>query len=412
MIRKFPKILLLALFLLGFSACHTSQVRQQDTLNTFLANNKEEFVCDNPEFNILKEELDKNELFLTGEIHGAKENYSLRFTFLKYLKEQADIKYYLAEMGYSSSHFLNKYFETGDRKYLDMVAYSCKGGYDFSVEDYEFWKNFSNYNKSLDKEERIKVVGIDLEHQYWLAVLHLNDITKNKKYSGLIKERMDKIQYFANLINPDNSDPKKIMERVESFPNKEFFGFVKGIVKEINTKEKEYRKVLGEKDFEEFAFIVNGMDETFRAYSDQETFYVEREKNIYKNFKTLYTLLPKGKYFGQWGSFHIYQKKTNDETNLGTYINQDDSPVKDKVLSINYVYDSNDPRFSLDKNVENLKILRGVKENDKFTLFKVESEEQENLLANFKSNIYKDSIGDYFQYAILIKNPEKVKNLN
>ena len=112
------------------------------------------------------------------------------------------------------------------------------------------------------------------------------------------------------------------------------------------------------------------------------------------------------------GSFHIYQKKTNDEINLGTYINQDDSPVKDKVLSINYVYDSNDPSFSLKKNKENLKLLRGIKEGDKFTLFKIDSEEKNDLLADFKSNIYKEHVGEYFQYAILIKDPVKVKTLN
>ncbi len=412
MFRKFPKFLLLAIFLLGFSACHTSQVKQQTKLSTFLARQKEEFVCDNPEFNILKDELDKNELFLTGEIHGAKENYELRFTFLKYLKENANIKYYLAEMGYSSSYFLNKYFETGNTKFLDLAEYSCKGGYDFSVDDYKFWKKSLAYNNSLEKENRIKIVGIDLEHQYWLAVMHLDDIAKEKNHSGFIKERMDKIAYFANLVDPAGSDPKKIMERVENFPHQEFFGFVKGLVKEIKNKKGAYEQSLGTENFQEFAFVVDSMDKTFKTYSNKETFYVEREKNIYNNFKKLHTMLPTGKYYGQWGSFHIYQKKTNDEINLGTYINQDDSPVKDKVLSINYVYDSNDPSFSLKKNKENLKLLRGIKEGDKFTLFKIDSEEKNDLLADFKSNIYKEHVGEYFQYAILIKDPVKVKTLN
>lgn len=72
-------------------------------------------------FNILKEDLENNQVFLTGEYHKVNVNDDLDLKFLKYFKKEANIKYYLVETNYCNSIILNQYLKTGDKSCLDRL---------------------------------------------------------------------------------------------------------------------------------------------------------------------------------------------------------------------------------------------------------------------------------------------------
>ena len=190
------KFIFLFLLVLTISAC--SNVEKAE----YLSINKSELKSsyDSSDYDKLTDDLKKNTIFLAGEMHGIKENYTLRLNLLKFLRENADVKYYLAEMGYSSSFYINKYLTTGDEKYLFLVTNSIVGSYDYSIEDVEFWRSLYKYNKSLPKKERVKVIGLDLEHQYWIAIIHLHDILKNKDLGPEMKDNLNNLDRLSSYI--------------------------------------------------------------------------------------------------------------------------------------------------------------------------------------------------------------------
>ncbi len=75
----------------------------------------------------MDDDLKDGEIFLTGENHGIKANIELRTKFLKYYKERTNFKYYLCELPYSMTYFLNIYLETKDENILKDIYRPLKG---------------------------------------------------------------------------------------------------------------------------------------------------------------------------------------------------------------------------------------------------------------------------------------------
>jgi|GEM_PF-1865140 len=94
------KIALVGLILLGFllvfpgSPLQTEQVIAKDTLD-FLKENQKQVDLDNPEeaFSLLDPYLEANEFFLAGETHTILPNEELRLALLKYLHQNANVRY-------------------------------------------------------------------------------------------------------------------------------------------------------------------------------------------------------------------------------------------------------------------------------------------------------------------------------
>ncbi|WP_320046764.1 hypothetical protein [uncultured Ilyobacter sp.] len=400
------KFIFLFLLVLTISGC--SNVEKAE----YLSINKSELKSsyDSSDYDKLTDDLKTNTIFLAGEMHGIKENYTLRLNLIKFLRENADVKYYLAEMGYSSSFYINRYLSTGDEKYLFLVTNSIVGSYDYSLEDVEFWRSLYKYNNSLPEKEKIKVIGLDLEHQYWISIIHLNDILRNKDLGSDMTEVLENLNRLSSYICPDMNNTENILKNTQGIK----ILYLKKITESINTDLRKrkflYKKILSKDEFRDLELTLSNSSDTARIYSNtgnSRYFNCEREKSIYNNFLKVYGKLGSGKYFGQWGGFHILQKSRSDEDSFASYLNLKDSPVRKKVVSIKFVYDNNKHKST------NRKLLNAFKEysSSKFTLYK---------LKNFNSigespcpiNDYDPSdITEYFQYGILIRNPKKVTAL-
>ncbi len=351
-------------------------------------------------------DLKDNRVFLAGELHGIQENYTLRLNLLMYLNENAGVNYYLAEMGYSSSYFINKYLETGEEKYLYVVANSIIGSYDYSQDDVNFWKDLYKYNQGLPKEKRIKVVGLDIEHQFWLAVMQLNDIVEDVNLGGEMETVLGKLEYYSAAMCPSIADSRDILQNVKNIQTRSVLEVVADLREDYNSNPEKYRKVLSEEDFQDFVFVLNNITDTERIYTNRrnkEYFNKEREKAIYKNFLRTHEMYSDGKFFGQWGSFHVLQKSDNHEERFAQYLNGDDSPVKDEVISIKYIYDNKYHRRT------NRKILSAFKQygDSKFTLYRLDTQEHGSDICPLNDHGIED-VSEFFQYGILIRDPQKV----
>lgn len=277
-------------------------------------------------FSILDNNIKNKQIFFLGEIHGIENNEKIDFEMLKYLQKKVGINYYLAEMGYSSAYFINQYLETGDEKYLNLLFSDFEGTVGWTKEGYDSWKNIYSYNKNLPKNKKIKVVGIDLEHQYELGLMHMNSILPKKSIPSSISPVIDEL----TKINKTKAfDPTIVKE------------FLLKLKQDMKNKPSIYKEYLGNKLFD-FQQITQNIINDFEFSKIEEDWYKSsnlRDKMIYDNFDKIYNHLPKGsKFYGLWGRPHTYQKQRDNINYVAALMNKKDSKVKNKVLSIAIYY--------------------------------------------------------------------------
>ena len=192
------------------------------------------------DLSIIEDDLKGKEIFLTGENHGVKANVKLRMKFLKYFKEKTDFKYYLCELPYSISYFLNIYLETGDIEILNEAYKPLRGTDAWNKDDFNHWIKLYEFNSNLPKNRRIKIIGVDIEHQPENALRFMNYILPKGTIPMEIRKMIGELRAILN--NDINISDNKIKE------------FSLKLNKDLENKEDVYRKYLG-KDYFGFKFV-------------------------------------------------------------------------------------------------------------------------------------------------------------
>ena len=363
---------------------------------------------------IIDSDLEGKEIFFTGEVHGVKANSALEIKFIKYFKEKTDFTYYLCETAYSDAYFYNKYLDTGDVKILEEMYRPLKGTFEWNKDSYNLWKELYEYNKTLSDGKKIKVVGVDIEHQIDNAYRYLVDVLPKNEPPEEIKESISKI--------------KSILEEFDEATAHENSS---KLLRDIEEKESLYKGYLGE-NFFGFKLVNQNILNSLKSYErdNDDDWNNTRDKFIYENFKAVEQEFPKGKYYGQWGLNHIYQAKEENVMWFGSYLNSQESEFKDKILSIAYIYDDckqmgrkNNNRDNSNKYTEEKlnTILKPIKQaNDQIgediNIYKLTGEGSSffelQFYDLFESKDSQAKAADFFQYIICIKNSEASKPLN
>lgn len=280
------------------------------------------------EISLLDEDLIDYSIFLTGEVHGVSSNADLGLSFLKFFNGKVGIDYYLSEMPYSMSFYINKYLSSGNYDILENVILSHKGTKAWSEEKLEFWINLYKYNQTLEVEEQISVIGIDVERDSLLAYKCLVELIPDKKVPAEIYEMVIEIP--------------AIVEQLESSFQNEYKAekHSRLIIKSINEYKDIYLNYFGE-DFVYFELVnknVVNYKETQNVSNDPIEHYNMRDSIIYSNFIALDEKLGSGKYYGQWGLAHIFKSESNGINWFAALLNNKNPNYSNKVYSIGYNY--------------------------------------------------------------------------
>lgn len=278
-------------------------------------------------FNILKEDLENNEVFLTGESHGVGVNDSLDLKFLKFFQKEAGIKYYLQENSICGSMLLNEYLKTGNKLILDrLFISSCGLNTSYTKENYNKWEKIYEFNKELPDDDKIKVIGLDAYGDPDVYFMCLNRIIDkhNSTSDTIMKEFKDIYEEYVEMNNdPKLYDYTKVSEMLE-----ESFSELRSNI----DANKEAYKVHFDEDFDNFLYLIDNFyynSHICNLGSEKALKY--RDEKMYENFKRIHSTLPKGKYYGRYGDSHILKQGFH----LAEVMDKDnDSPVKGKVLSI------------------------------------------------------------------------------
>ena len=364
------------------------------------------------ELSMLDPELETKDIFLTGEVHGVAANSVLKLDFFKYFKETTDFKYYLCETSHSCAYFINQYLETGDKIYLDNVYRRASITYQGSKENYDFWLEVYEYNKALNENQKINVVGIDIEHDYITSFRFLTTILPDKEIPDEIKASIDLVLETKELLESSFQNDYKAPKNS------------KIILDDIDVNRTVYMDYLGE-DFIYFELVLENVlngKEAYKHNGDMTAWNNVRDAMIYDNFVKLDNFLPKGKYFGQWGLPHVYQHKDKDIMWFGAYLNSEGSKYQDKVFSIAFNYldcEAMDKAGGASSPINfafPFAIGSQDRYDDNYILYTVDNPELNRaripMIHVYTGEFLEEDIKKFFQYLVLIKNSGPSQSIN
>ena len=356
------------------------------------------------DLSIMDDDLKNSKMFLTGENHGVKANIELRIKFLKYYKERTNFKYYLCELPYSMTYFLNIYLETKDENILDNIYEPLKGTDAWNKDEYDYWGYLYEFNKELPRDDKIILIGPDIEHQPQNAIRFMKYCLDKNHVPGTIND------YVEEFMNKDNITDEEL-ER-----------FYKGIKKELTQNENQYKELLGEYYFK-FKHVNDNLVNRLEVYTGNN-FNGVRDIKAYENFLSISAHLPKGKYFGQLGLSHIFQKSFPQISWFGSSLNKEGSQFKNKVLSVAYAYRNcrylypttrRNYESSIDTLDPSIEEFGHFIDSD-YTLFKLNGEGSPFSKELIWPLEHKSPVGgvttDYFQYLVVAKDSKAMAGFN
>jgi hypothetical protein len=262
-------------------------------------------------------------VILLGEEHGLATMVELDLAMLRYLHRAAGVRVYMGEFGYAMGCLLNRYLETGDDTQLDLVMRELRTSMAWTKEQRRFFTDLRAWNQTLPQAERVRIVGVDIEHQHRLALRYLDDLAWQRNKAGPeIREMIVKLEGMAN-------------ERMGPTLGQ----YIKDLTSSIAAHREGYAALLGDRLFD-FELVVENVGRAVERYSQHKTTqsFANRDQAIYDNFRKLYSRMGGGVWYGRWGAFHIYQRRTENVDQFAELLNRPESPVAGQVVSIQPLY--------------------------------------------------------------------------
>lgn len=361
---------------------------------------------------LLNSDINSHDIFLCGESHAVSENYAIQFELLKYLNQNAKVKYILVEFGTSHAGMINKYLTTGNELFLKKLLSAAKYSFSYTNEQYEFWRNVYKYNKTLPNDSKLVVIGIDIENDPTSVMWYLSSLIPKKDTPKELSYYVKEIKRYNNFFS--KMDRKKALNYMIK-ENIIFKHFVIDLDYSIKSNENVYKKYLGnhyyyfKKAIENLTVGISAEEED-KIKNNSKGFYRIREFQMYTNMLDTLKHFKNGKYFGQFGDLHVQQANINCFTGMLKKYNKE---LSKKMLTLQYIYsncmyldkDSHKNIF-LNDPIGNINFLKQTSKSN-LTLYKLTGGKSPfDVNSFFISKYYNQTIPttEYFQYIIFIKN--------
>lgn len=280
---------------------------------------------------------DTTVVFLFGESHGTSINSKLSWNLLKNLHKNKGVRLLLVELGYVDSLLINEYLETGNSDLLDRLLKSYKETYYCCSEIRQFWIKLYHFNMTFSKKERIKVIGIDVNSSLSKSMHKLTSfLTPSLLSHDEVGKYMDCILEINNAIK-EGRDPK--------------FDYTKvclELVYNYDSYKHLFKELLNDKYFDFimlYKSILAKIQMNLNALKSKEI----RENTMYENFKMINEHYPDHKFFGVFGNAHVSNHFNIIDSFAHRLRKNECSPVKNKVLSINCLYNNSTMFYPKDR---------------------------------------------------------------
>jgi len=267
-------------------------------------------------------------IFLTAEEHGIAANAELKMEFTKYFKKQVNFKYLLSESPISYAYVINQYLESGDEEILRNIYKNLKGINNWNKQNYNYWLELYAFNSTLPEEERIEVIGVDVEHQPYIAYQCLIELLPDSEVPHSIEPAISELKDTFKILTSRSRLTNPIIESSNM------------ILDSISENEECFEQYLGS-NFVTFKLInqnVINKGTIDLVSNDYKQWYNYRDKMMFDNFRILKPKSDESTFFGQLGMNHTFQSKQDDIQWFASYLDSEQSEYNNKVLTIAYNY--------------------------------------------------------------------------
>lgn len=326
-------------------------------------------------FDLEKDNLDKYNIYMIGEYHGTVGTFVTKLELIKYFYETHGVSDLIMETGYSSGFLLNRYINTGDEEILNTLLENSIGTSTNRIEYKEYLERIYEFNKSLPDDTKLKIHGVDVEHQYYVGTYLLELILRDLVIPTELKEYIDPL-----YTTPENfSIALNIVDKLTS---------------SINSNRETYSNLLGD-DYNTFVNTIEGITQGLNFYKNNSTAY--REECFIKNsIRTIENI--DGKSLALLGSWHTDMNGQDDIKTVGRALSEEYGTGSGGVSSIKLTYyksfvSSNNGKYSKIKDSAGEELAKRTDQS--LWLFKLDPDDNSKVIREL-------STGQ--QYSILIKN--------
>ena len=260
-------------------------------------------------------------VFLAGEYHAKTKGYQTQKMLIQYFHEEQDVDYLICELGMGQGFLLDDYIQTGNEENLIFMMEELEGTLAYTQDEYQLWKWLYDYNQQQPENDKLHIIGLDIEFQKktsvrGLSLLMDNSVTPAKEIQPLIER----------IKESDGTAAKEFPQALEKYPEqmKEIFG------ENFPWAEQYAKNVTATEKF--FELNQSGGANAHQIRDDKMT------DNL---FFAMEQLPEDAKFFGQFGVEHILQSEMittfvlqENYNRFAMQLQEDNSPVKGKVCSI------------------------------------------------------------------------------
>lgn len=264
-------------------------------------------------------------VFLAGEYHAKTKGYQTKKMLIQYLHEKQDVDYLICELGMGQGFLLDDYIQTGNEENLIFMMEELEGTLAYTQDEYQLWKWLYDYNQQQPENDKLHIIGLDIEFQKktsvrGLSLLMDNSVTPAKEIQPLIER----------IKESDGTAVKEFPQALEKYPE-------------------QMKEIFGE-NFpwaEQYAKNVTATEKFFELnQSGGANAHQIRDDKMTDNLLFAMEQLPEdAKFFGQFGAEHILQSEMittfvlqENYNRFAMQLQEDDSPVKGEVCSIYLVF--------------------------------------------------------------------------
>ena len=264
-------------------------------------------------------------VFLAGEYHAQTKGYQSKKMLIQYLHEKQDVDYLICELGMGQGFLLDDYIQTGNEENLIFMMEELEGTLAYTQDEYQLWKWLYDYNQQQPENDKLHIIGLDIEFQKktsarGLSLLLDNSVTPAEEIQPLIER----------IKESDGAAVKEFPQTLEKYPE-------------------QMKEVFGE-NFpwaEQYAKNVAATNQFYDWMEEGKTnFHQIRDNAMADNLCFVLEQFPEdAKFFGQFGGAHVIQSAIDtgngfDERydRFAMQLQEDDSPVKGEVCSIYMVF--------------------------------------------------------------------------
>lgn len=264
-------------------------------------------------------------VFLAGEYHAQTKGYQTQKMLIQYFHEEQDVDYLICELGMGQGFLLDDYIQTGNEENLIFMMEELEGTLAYTQDEYQLWKCLYDYNQQQPENDKLHIIGLDIEFQKktsarGLSLLLDNSVTPAEEIQPLIER----------IKESDGTAVKEFPQALEKYPEqmKEVFG------ENFPWAEQYAKNVTATEKF--FELNQSGGANAHQIRDDKMT------DNL---FFAMEQLPEDAKFFGQFGAEHILQSEMittfvlqENYNRFAMQLQEDDSPVKGEVCSIYLVF--------------------------------------------------------------------------